>query len=97
MLKTIAGTSGQITSNNFELVGGGQVFKDASDPFSGVNPAWRTSYMSNIVARALSPQVNASTNTAIYNDITETKVAAMKAQAPNTGVYMNEACSPLVS
>lgn len=97
MLKTIAGTPGQITSNNFELVGGGQVFKDSSDPFSGVNPAWRTSYMNNIVARGLSPQFNASNTTAIYNDITNTKVAAMKAQAPDTGVYMNEVFSPSVS
>lgn len=97
MLKTIAGTQGQFTSNNFELVGGGKVFKDASDPFSGVNPAWRTSYMSNIVARGLPPQGNASTITAVYNDITYTKVTAMKAQAPNTGAYMNEVCSPSVS
>jgi FAD/FMN-containing dehydrogenase len=92
MLEIIAGTPGQFTSNNFELVGGGQVFKDASDPFSGVNPAWRISYMNNIVARGLPPQGNASTITAIYDDITNTKTAAMKAHSPNTGAYMNEVC-----
>jgi hypothetical protein len=88
MMKIIAGTSG--TSNNFELVSGGQVFKDASDPYSGVNPAWRTSYMNNIVALALPQLANNSVITAAYNDITYTLVAAMNKQAPNTGVYMNE-------
>jgi FAD/FMN-containing dehydrogenase len=96
MLEIIAGKPGQFTSNNFELVGGGQVFEDASDAFSGVNPAWRTSYMSNIVARGLPPQGNASAITAVYNDITNIKTAAMKAQAPNTGAYMNEVCSSSV-
>ena len=90
MLKTIAGTPGQGASSNFELVSGGRVFEDASDPYSGVNPAWRTSYMNNIVALALAPQSNASMITAAYNDITNIKVAAMNEQAPNTGVYMNE-------
>ena len=93
MLKTIAGTPGQAVSNNFELVSGGQVFKDASDPYSGVNPAWRTSYMNNIVALALPPLSNDTVIAAGYNDITYTKVPAMAAQAPNTGVYMNEVSS----
>jgi hypothetical protein len=93
MMKVVAGTAGQGTSNNFELVSGGQVFKDASDPYSGVNPAWRTSYMNNIVALILPTPANDSVIAAAYNDITYTKVAAMNAQAPNTGVYMNEVSS----
>lgn len=90
MMSVIAGTPGQGTSNNFELVSGGQVFKDASDPYSGLNPAWRTSYMNNIVALILPTPANESVIAAAYNDVTYTKVAAMNAQAPNTGVYMNE-------
>ena len=90
MLNTIAGSPGQFVSSNFELVSGGQVFKDADDSYSGANPAWRTSYMDNIVARGYLPGSNASTVAAVDNDVTDTKVAAMKAQAPRTGVYMNE-------
>jgi hypothetical protein len=93
MLKIVAGTPGQGASNNFELVGGGQVFKDGSDPYSGVNPAWRTSYMNNIVALILPLLANDSVIAAAYNDITYIKVAAMNVQAPNTGAYMNEVCS----
>ncbi len=91
MLNVLVGTPGQYTSNNFELVSGGQVFKDASDPYSGVNPAWRTSYMDNLVAGAIFPGENASTAAVEYHEITNQKVAAMKAQAPGTGAYMNEA------
>jgi hypothetical protein len=51
MLNTTAGLPGQFTSTDMCLVSGGQVFADASDQYSGVNPAWRTSYVHNIVAR----------------------------------------------
>lgn len=91
MLHTIAGTPGQFTSSDFELVSGGQVFKDASDPWSGVNPAWRTSYMDNLVSRGWLPGASAATIAAVEKDITNNKIHAMKAQAPNTGAYMNEA------
>ena len=90
MLNTIAGAPEEYTSNNFELVSGGQVFKDASDFFSSLHPAWRTSYLSNIVARGWAPGADAATIAAVHEDITYNKVAAMKAQAPNTGCYMNE-------
>ncbi|KAI4161270.1 MAG: hypothetical protein LQ342_005062 [Letrouitia transgressa] len=89
-LKTIAGTTEQFTSNNIVFVGGGQVSKDASDPFSGVNPAWRNSYVHNIVARGLPPGADEATKDAVYKDITNVKVRAMKNLAPNTGAYMNE-------
>ena len=91
MLGVIAGTPDQYTSSDFELVSGGQVFKDASDPFSGLNPAWRISYFNNIVARGWAPGSSQATIDSVWNDITNVKVAAMQKQAPETGVYMNEA------
>lgn len=91
MIGVIAGTPDQYTSNDFELVSGGQVFKDASDPYSGLNPAWRISYFNNIVARGWAPGSSQATINSVFNDITYTKVAAMEAQAPETGAYMNEA------
>lgn len=91
MIATIAGTPDQFTFNNFEIVSGGQVFKDKSDPNSGVLPAWRTSYFSNIVARGFPLGTPQSTVQQIQSDITNVKTAAMKKLAPNTGAYMNEA------
>ena len=90
MLNITAGTPGQFTSNNVALVSGGQVFKDAADPHSSVNPAWRNSYLHNIVARGWAPGADAAAQKAVYDDITFTKVAAMRAIAPDTGSYMNE-------
>ena len=91
MLQTIAGTPEQATSNNIVFVGGGQVFADASDPYSGVNPAWRRTYVHNIVARGWAPGSSNATIQAVYDDVTFTKTQAMKDLAPNTGCYMNEA------
>ncbi|KAL9044913.1 MAG: hypothetical protein Q9214_001983 [Letrouitia sp. 1 TL-2023] len=96
-LKTIAGTPEQFTSNNVVFVGGGQVSKGASDPYSGVNPAWRNSYVHNIVARGLPPGADEATKEAVYKDVTNVKVRAMKNLAPNTGAYMNEATSRLIN
>ena len=92
-LGTIAGTTEQFTSNNIVFVGGGQVSKDGSDPYSGVNPAWRSAYVHHIVARGWAPGADEATKKAVYNDITNVKVQAMKNLAPNTGAYMNEASS----
>ena len=90
-LMTLAGTPEQATSNNIVFVGGGQVFADASDAYSGVNPAWRKSYVHNIVARGWAPGSSNATIQAVYEDITHNKVQAMKDLAPDTGCYMNEA------
>lgn len=92
MLTTIAGTPEQATSNNIVFVGGGQVFKDADDPFSGVNPAWRQTYVHNIVARGWAPGSSEEVVQGVRDDITNTKVQAMKDLAPETGSYMNEVC-----
>ncbi|OQU95118.1 hypothetical protein CLAIMM_01367 [Cladophialophora immunda] len=91
MIQTIAGTPAQFTINNLELVGGGQVFRDASDPFSGVTRAWRSSYFNNIVARVSSFDTPQSVLDERQRDVTFVKVPAMKDLAPRTGAYMNEA------
>jgi FAD/FMN-containing dehydrogenase len=91
MLDVIAGSPEEFTSNNFELVSGGQVFQDVADPYSGLNPAWRISYFNNIVARGWAPGSSEDTKAAVMRDITYKKVPAMEKQAPDTGVYMNEA------
>jgi hypothetical protein len=91
MIGVIAGAPQEYTSNNIEYVSGGQVFKDASDPNSGLLPAWRKSYFNNIVARGWAPGSSQAVQNAVLQDITYNKVAAMKAQAPDTGAYMNEA------
>ncbi len=91
MLSTIAGTPEQATSNNIVFVGGGQVVVDGSDPYSGVNPAWRNTYVHNIVARGWASGSSNTTVQEVYDDITNNKVQAMKNLAPDTGCYMNEA------
>lgn len=91
MLNITAGKPGEFTSNNVCIVGGGQVSADASDRNSGVNPAWRTAYIHNIVARGWAPGSPKAIQDAVHSDITYTKVGAMKELAPNTGSYMNEA------
>lgn len=91
MLTTTAGKPEQATSNNIVFVGGGQVFNDASDPFSGANPAWRKAYIHNIVARGWASGSSNATIQGVYDDITTNKVRAMKDLAPDTGCYMNEA------
>lgn len=89
-LEVIVGSPEEYTSVNLVLVGGGQVARDGGDPYSGVNPAWRTAYVHNIVARGWPPGADAATRNAIYSDITNVKVQAMKDLAPATGAYMNE-------
>ncbi|KAL8734613.1 MAG: hypothetical protein Q9181_003147 [Wetmoreana brouardii] len=89
-LYAIAGTNEEFTSINIVFVGGGQVARDGADPCSGVNPAWRTSYVHNIVARGWAPGADEATRNAVYSDITNVKVRAMKELAPDTGAYMNE-------
>jgi hypothetical protein len=91
MLNVTAGTTGEFAISSVSLVSGGQVFKDASDPNSGVNPAWRISYVHNVNGRGWPAGTNASTQAAIHHDVTYNKVGAMRALAPNTGSYMNEA------
>ncbi|KAI4251535.1 MAG: hypothetical protein L6R42_008344 [Xanthoria sp. 1 TBL-2021] len=89
-LQKVVGEPEQYTSVNIVFVGGGQVAADGADPYSGVNPAWRTSYVHNIVARGWAPDADEDARREVYRDITDVKVQAMKALAPGTGAYMNE-------
>ena len=89
-LTAIVGPAEQFTSINVVFTTGGQVFRDAADLYSGVNPAWRRAYVHNIVARGWAPGTNETAQEAIRKDVTFTKVKAMKDLAPHTGAYMNE-------
>lgn len=91
MLNATAGTPGQFTSTSVSLVSGGAVFANAKDPHSLLNPAWRTSYVHNIISRGWAFGTDAPTVKSIEDDITFTKQGAMKELAPDTGSYMNEA------
>ncbi|BAE63389.1 hypothetical protein BDV35DRAFT_403809 [Aspergillus flavus] len=88
MIGVIAGAPEEYTINSVELVGGGKVLTDGEDRFSGVNPAWRSTYMVNVVARGWADE---STAQAVKDDITYKKGGAMRALTPKLGSYMNEA------
>ncbi|KAF7913028.1 uncharacterized protein EAF01_002049 [Botrytis porri] len=89
MLNVTAGSPGQFAFTSVSLVGGGRVF--VHDENSGLNPAWRSSYVNNIVARGWTADTNEAIVQEVRDDITYTKIGAMKKLAPNTGCYMNEA------
>lgn len=88
MIGTTAGDSEEFTFNTVELVGGGKVLTDASDKYSSVNPAWRSTYIVNIVARSWT---NHSSAEIVKDDITNIEGGAMRALDPLLGSYMNEA------
>ncbi|KAB8237010.1 isoamyl alcohol oxidase [Aspergillus alliaceus] len=91
MVGTIAGAPEEYTINSVELVGGGKVLTDGADRFSGLNPAWRSTYMVNIVARGWTNGTDKSTAQAVKNDITYKKGGGMRALTRKLGSYMNEA------
>ncbi|KAJ5817483.1 FAD-binding type 2 [Penicillium robsamsonii] len=51
MIGAIAGEANEYTINNVELVAGGKVLTDVNDKYSNVNPAWRSAYIVEVVAR----------------------------------------------
>ena len=89
MLNITAGHPQESTFTEFGAVGAGAVLT-APDPYSGINPAWRQTYVMNLVARGYARTTDYATTQAIHHDITYVKGAAMTALAPNTGSYMNE-------
>jgi hypothetical protein len=89
-LPTIIGPAEEMGQNTILLVSGGQVTKDAADPYSGLLPAWRTSPFMSIIGRGWLPRSSEEIKAYIRSDVTNVKGAAMKALAPNTGGYMNE-------
>jgi hypothetical protein len=84
----IAGQQSQFISNNVEFVAPRKDLGSADG--AAILPAWRTSYMSNIVASGWPPGTPESVKNAVRQDI-ENKINALKQLAPNTGCYMNEA------
>lgn len=89
MLNVTAGKPDEYIASTFGAVGGGAVLQ-APDKFSGVNPAWRETYVMNLVAQGLSNTADYATVAAVHHDITYVKGAAMTELAPDTGAYMNE-------
>ncbi|KAJ5966796.1 hypothetical protein N7501_003044 [Penicillium viridicatum] len=88
MIGTTAGNSEEFTFNTVELVGGGKILTDASDKYSSVNPAWRSTYIVSIVARSWT---NHSSAENVKNDITNIKGGAVRSPDPLLGSYMNVA------
>ncbi|CAI7591800.1 unnamed protein product [Penicillium glandicola] len=87
MIGVTAGNPDELTFSTVELVGGGKVLTDASDKYSSVNPACRSTYIVNLVARSWT---NHSSAQIVKDDITFTKGRAMRALDPTLGSYMNE-------
>ncbi|KAJ5555795.1 FAD linked oxidase N-terminal [Penicillium sp. DV-2018c] len=84
----MAGSPKEYTTNTVELVGGGKVLTDGLDKYTGVNPAWRSTYVVNIVSRTWTDDSDAQ---AVENDVTYVKGGAMRSLNPFLGSYTNEA------
>ncbi|KAJ6111547.1 hypothetical protein N7523_007608 [Penicillium sp. IBT 18751x] len=91
MIGVIAGQPEEHTINSVELVGGGKVIANKDDQYSGVNPAWRSTYVVNVVARGWADGSDMRTVQNVRDDITYDKGGAMRLQTPDGGSYMNEA------
>ncbi|OAQ59192.1 alcohol oxidase [Pochonia chlamydosporia 170] len=89
-VEVMSGQPEEIASNVILLVSGGQVFKDAADKTSGLNPAWRKSPFVMVTGRGIPKVASNEIRKAVVDDITFVKGAASKKLAPNTGGYMNE-------
>ncbi|KAH6970753.1 isoamyl alcohol oxidase [Ilyonectria sp. MPI-CAGE-AT-0026] len=89
-IEIVAGEPEDATRQTIECMSGGQVFRDANDPYSGAHPTWRTSYCMHISLRDLPDDADDDLISAIKHDITNVKGSAMTALAPDTGTYMNE-------
>ncbi|KAL4880356.1 hypothetical protein BJY04DRAFT_208169 [Aspergillus karnatakaensis] len=86
---TLAGNPAEATINQVLFVGGGKVLEETE--YSGVNPAWRQTYLVYIVARAWLEIIGPHAAKAIQADITHHKYKAMRDLTPTTGSYLNEA------
>lgn len=90
LVGVLAGAEGEHVTNVMSIVSGGKVAEDASDIYSSVLPAWRTAIIHQTVARVFIGDLTEDEKQEIYDDITYTKIGAMKTLAPDTGAYMNE-------
>lgn len=88
-IRTVAGNASQIVMNALLFVGAGQVFVDRPD--TAILPAWRSTYVHDLVSRMWAPGTPSQEVEAIQKDVTYEKVGALKKLAPETGAYMNEA------
>ncbi|KAL5360470.1 FAD-binding domain-containing protein [Aspergillus floccosus] len=89
MIGAIAGSPEEMTMMSVELNGGGAVRKP--DPLSGLNPAWRSAYMVEVVSRMWASDADAATVKAVKSDISYKKSYAMRKLSPFLGSYLNEA------
>lgn len=90
MIGIIAGKPEETTINSVELVGGGEVIANKNDKYSGLNPAWRSTYIVNVVGRGWADGTDAYNAQKIKDDITYHKGGAMRSLTPFGGSYMNE-------
>ncbi|KAJ5780821.1 FAD-binding type 2 [Penicillium paradoxum] len=88
MIGVVAGKTTEYAINNVVLAGGGKVLTDGSDKYSGLNPAWRSTYIMHVVARGWADE---STAQSVKDDITYNKGRAMALLTPTLGSYLNEA------
>ncbi|KAM5349446.1 hypothetical protein ACJ41O_005951 [Fusarium nematophilum] len=89
-VEVMSGKPEEFGSNVILLVSGGQVFKDAADRTSGLNPAWRRSHYVLVSSTAISKTASLAERRAANDDVTFVKGAAAKKLASDTGSYMNE-------
>lgn len=89
MLNVTAGKPTELIGNGFGLVGGGSVLKKP-DAFSGVNPAWRETYVMEYCAHGWANNASFATVAAAHHDITYVKGIALAEFALDTGSYMSE-------
>ncbi|KAH6952899.1 hypothetical protein DER45DRAFT_586703 [Fusarium avenaceum] len=89
-VEVMSGKPEEFGTNVILMTSGGQVFKDASDKTSGLNPAWRKSYYVLVSSTSISLTASAAERKAAEDEVTNVKGAAAKKLAPNTGAYMNE-------
>ncbi|KAL4994624.1 hypothetical protein BDV10DRAFT_188824 [Aspergillus recurvatus] len=89
MIGILAGTTLESTMNLVLLVGGGKVLEEPE--YSGVNPAWRRTFLVHIVARGWLEKLGRVVAEKVKVDITYNKYYAMRQLTPTMGGYLNEA------
>ncbi|KAL4727081.1 FAD-linked oxidoreductase hmp9 [Fusarium chlamydosporum] len=89
-VEVISGKPEEFGTNVILFCSGGQVFKDAADKSSGLNPAWRKSYYAIVSSTSISKTATPAQRKAANDDVTFVKGVAAKKWAPTTGGYMNE-------
>ncbi len=89
-VEVISGSAEEYASNVILLVSGGQVFADAADKSSGLNPAWRRSPFVLVTGQGIPRTASREIRDYVTSQVTFVKGTAQKKLAPNTGGYMNE-------